>query len=114
MKTGDFYKHYKGKDYFFDCIALPVDEFMGRPSELEDFGLVALDAHTPDGQEIVEVKLFYSNGVTFIDKDKAHVIYQAEEDHDTDKVWAREVDEFFGMVSITPFKTIRRFTKIDK
>ncbi|PEP86141.1 hypothetical protein CN584_08455 [Bacillus pseudomycoides] len=113
MKHGDLYTHYKQKEYFFDRIALPVSEFIGRSYGLEDIG-VAFDTHTPDGQEIRQVKLFYSNGVTFIDSDKPHVIYQSEDDYNTEKVWAREVDEFFGMVNITPFKTVRRFTKIVK
>ncbi|MGU3372799.1 hypothetical protein [Bacillus mycoides] len=113
MKHGDLYTHYKQKEYFFDRIALPVSEFTGRSNGLEDIG-VASDSHTPDGQEIRQMKLLYSNGVTFIDSDKPHVIYQSEDDYNTEKVWAREVEIFFGMVNVTPRKTVRRFIKIKK
>ncbi|HDR7207583.1 MULTISPECIES: hypothetical protein [Bacillus cereus group] len=113
MQHGDLYMHYKQKEYFFSCIALPFNEFEGRASELEDGG-IAFDAHTPEGQEINKVQMFYHKGVTFIDKDKPHVIYQSEDDYNTENVWAREVENFFGMVNVTPRKTVRRFIKIKK
>ncbi|MFV0915268.1 DUF1653 domain-containing protein, partial [Enterococcus faecium] len=68
----------------------------------------------PKGQGINKVQMFYHKGVTFIDKDKPHVIYQSEDDYNTENVWAREVENFFGMVNVTPRKTVRRFIKIKK
>lgn len=113
MKHGDFYMHYKQKEYFFSDIALPLNEFRGCMSGLRTINL-AYDAHTPEGEEIQRVQLYFREGVTFINRDTPHVIYQSEDDYETDKVWAREVDEFFGMVNVTPFKTVKRFTKIGK
>lgn len=98
MKNGDFYYHFKqGNEYFFDCIALPLNEFRGNRSLLEKSNL-AFDAHTPDGEEPRRVQLYWYQGVTFIDRDVAHVVYQAEKDYDTDNVWVRKPDDFFGYV----------------
>ncbi|MFJ8528502.1 hypothetical protein [Bacillus sp. NPDC094106] len=113
MKNGDFYKHYKQKEYYFCSIALPLNEFTGRTIELEANG-IAQDAHTPNGEEIKEAQLYYHKGVTLIDREKPHVIYQAEVDYETNKVWAREVDEFFGMQELPSGELVKRFVKIDK
>ncbi|MCU5742856.1 hypothetical protein OCC47_16145 [Bacillus cereus] len=113
MKYGDLYTHYKQKEYFFISIALPLNEYRGCLSELRTINL-AYDAHTPEGEEPWRVQLYAYKGITFINKDAPHVIYQSEDDYETDKVWAREVDEFFGMKNITPFKTVRRYIKIAK
>jgi hypothetical protein len=43
-----------------------------------------------------DLALYAIDGVTFIDSDVPHVIYQSEEDYNTYAVWAREVDDFFG------------------
>ncbi|WP_416493590.1 hypothetical protein [Bacillus mycoides] len=41
------------------------------------------------------------------------MVYQSEDDYNTDKVWVREVDEFFGMVKDKQGKLVRRFLKKD-
>lgn len=103
MKSGDFYRHWKDKEYYFCGIALPIGETMyereedGSPRSLES-NQVALDAHTPKEQEPKEIKLYNVKGITLIDSEYPHVIYQAEEDYETDKVWARRVDDFFDYV----------------
>lgn len=112
MKNGDFYKHYKQKDYKFCSIALPVSEFTGASIELEGNG-VAQDAHTPEGEKIQEAQLYYHKGVVFIDREKPHVVYQAEVDYGTDKVWVREVDEFFGMQKLYSGELVKRFVMLD-
>ncbi|HDR7922300.1 hypothetical protein [Bacillus paranthracis] len=111
MKKGDLYKHYKEKEYCFCNIALPVKEFRGDFVKLED-NLVAQDAHTPEGEMIQEAQLYYHKGVVFIDREKPHVIYQAEVDYGTDKVWAREVDEFFGMQKLPSGELVKRFVML--
>lgn len=114
MRNGDFYQHYKGGEYFFEGIALPVDEVQDKRG-LEKAG-VAWDAHTPDDVEYPqELQLFMSKeGVLFISAPYPHVIYQAEKDYNTEKVWARKVDDFFSMVNITPFQSQKRFTLKEK
>lgn len=106
MRNGDFYSHFKkGTEYYFDCIALPVDDVLTQRNLTKNG--VALDAHTPDNVEVQELQLFTSpEGVTFISAPDPHVIYQSEEDYNTDKVWARRVDDFFAMAN----ETQKRFT----
>lgn len=44
-----------------------------------------------------DIDLFVGkHGVTFVDADLPYVIYQSKADYGIDKVWAREVDDFFG------------------
>ena len=104
MKNGDFYNHYKGGEYFFDCIALPVGDLI----TVEPIGVARYHEDTHD------IELFRSNdGVTFIESDKPHVIYQAKADYNTSKVYAREVDDFFGFVCIRGFTYSKRFALIE-
>ncbi|EEM25379.1 hypothetical protein P9063_20640 [Bacillus thuringiensis] len=100
------------KNIVFGVIALPVTEFTGDFVDLRE-NLVAQDAHTPDGEAIREVRLYCYKGVVFIDREKPHVIYQAEVDYGTDKVWAREVDEFFGMQKLPSGELVKRFVMIE-
>ncbi|KLA04706.1 hypothetical protein B4086_5664 [Bacillus cereus] len=110
MINGDLYTHYGNKkEYFFDAIALPIAEFWGKRTELEDIG-VALDARTPKGEPIQEIKLFYYKGVKFVEDNVPMAIYQSEDDYNTDKVWARDVSEFFGYVEENG-KLVKRFQK---
>lgn len=113
MINGTFYKHYNNnKEYFFGSIALPVSEFAGRKEELESIG-VALDTRSPKGEPVQELNLFYYKGVKFIEAKNPMVIYQSEDDRDTEKVRAREVDEFFGYVE-KDRKLVKRFVKQGK
>lgn len=111
MINGDLYTHYGNKkEYFFDAIALPIAEFWGKRTELEDIG-VALDARTPKGEPIQEIKLFYYKGVKFVEDKVPMAIYQSEDDYNTDKVWVRDVSEFFGYVKENG-KLVKRFEKM--
>ena len=106
MKKGDFYNHYReGKEYYFDCIALPVEPWMKiKPSSVNPHGVARYHEDTHD------IELYVSGeGVTFIDSDVPHVIYQSEDDYNTEKVYAREVDDFFGWVNATCFSCQPRF-----
>jgi hypothetical protein len=87
MKTGDFYQHYKGGEYYFDCIALPLNGLRSA----RKITTARYHENTHDIQLFID-----DSGTTFIDSALPHVIYQSEKDYDTDKVWAREVDDFFG------------------
>lgn len=112
MRQGDYYLHFKGNEYYFCGVALPLSEFTGKKSELMKINL-AYDAHTPDGEEIIRVQLFVYHGMMLIDRETPHVVYQAQKDYDTDKVWVREVDDFFGYKDDNG-KLIKRFTMLNK
>jgi hypothetical protein len=85
MKKGDFYRHFKGVEYTFYSIALPTEN-----RKLESIGTARYHEDTHD------INLYMYDGITFIDSELPHVIYQAEKDYDTDYVYARELDDFFG------------------
>lgn len=111
MKRGDLYQHFKGDDYRFEHIALPLCEVIIADG-IGEWG-IALDAHTPEGEELRELKLYCTeNGIILIDSEYPHVIYQTEEDYraDSGKTWARRVDDYFSMVQVAPFEFKHRFT----
>lgn len=102
MKNGDYYTHYKGGEYWFQCIALPLSEVQDK-SQLQQTGTARYHENDKD------IDLYFSNGVWFVDDDVPQVIYQSEKDYNTDKVWAREVDDFFGYKSLIGLQ-VKRFT----
>lgn len=89
MRNGDRYEHYKGVEYLFDCIALPLE---GRV-DVKPLKTVRYHEDTHDIQLYI-----CDNGVTYIDADVPHVIYQSEKHYGTDLEFAREVDDFYGSV----------------
>lgn len=101
MNKGDFYTHYKGGEYFFDSIALPLT----TQRNLTNVG----EARYHDNSHDLELYID-DNGTIFINSDLPHVIYQGEDHYDTDFVWAREVDDFFGYKHITGSHHIKRFS----
>ena len=104
MKNGDFYHHHKNVEYFFDCIALPLDKRNTHKLELNGKARYHEDTHDLD--------LYYDRqtGVTFIESDVPHVIYQSEDNYNTDFVYAREVDDFFEYTEKNG-TLIKRFTR---
>lgn len=106
MKHGDFYTHFKGGEYYFDCIALPIQDSTLSNREKVDM-LHTHEAKYHDGAK--SINLYESGGATFIDSDVPHVIYQAEKDYNTDYLYAREVDDFFGYKE-KDGQLIKRFT----
>jgi hypothetical protein len=111
MKIGDFYTHFKeGTEYYFYGIALPKIEYTSITNlHLKEINL-AFDAHTPKGEEVRRVQLYCINGIMLIDRETPHVVYQSEHNYDTDDVWVREVDDFFGYKVINGIY-IKRFTR---
>ena len=111
MKQGEFYHHFrKGTEYCFRSIALPLNEFRGNKDDLVKVN-PAQDAHTPSGEPVREIQLYDYQGVTFIERDMPHVIYQSEEDYDTDDVWAREVEDFYGYKKMDDGTMVKRFVR---
>lgn len=103
MKNGDFYNHYKNVEYYFDCIALPLND--RNKAKLEYIGTTRYHEDTHD----IDLYFHKESGVTFIDADVPHVIYQSEKHYDTNFTYAREVDDFFGY-KIEHGNYIKRFT----
>lgn len=97
MKRGDFYQHYKDAEYYFDCIALPMKD--ARLSKYVSRNK-SEDASARHHEDTHDLALYVYEGITLIDSDVPHVIYQSEKDYDTVRVFAREVDAFFGMVDV--------------
>lgn len=97
MKHGDFYKQSDGKDYVFNCIALPFqDENLSKRDKEK-----MLHTHEARHHETVKhLNVYESGGATFIDSDVPHVLYQTRKDFedDTDFVYAKELDDFLGEV----------------
>lgn len=109
MKQGDFYRHFrKNTEYCFCGIALPITEFAGKESQLEKIN-PAQDADTPKGEPIREIQLYNFFGLMVIDSDVPHVIYQSEHDYNTDLVWGRKVDDFFGYKKVEDDSLVKRF-----
>ena len=101
MKSGDFYRHSKGGGYYFKNIALPLE----NRKKVKLIGIARYHENDRD------IKLYQSEEkVLFIESDLPHVIYQSESDGETDKYWAREVDDFFGYKD----GKIKRFTLVEK
>ncbi|MEH7186494.1 hypothetical protein [Bacillus toyonensis] len=100
--------HYKQKKYYYYGIVLPLKQFRGRMSTVQATTLV-YDAHTPEGEGIQQVQLYIHEGINFINRETPHVIYQSEDN----EFWAREVDDFFGIVNVTTQKVVKRFEKIN-
>jgi hypothetical protein len=99
MKSGDFYRHSKGGGYYFKNIALPLE----NRKKVKLIGIARYHENDRD------IKLYQSEEkVLFIESDLPHVIYQSEIDSETDKYWAREVDDFFGYKD----GKIKRFTLV--
>lgn len=107
MKNGDFYRHFKGGEYYFDCIALPLKDIQLRRrlvSAVAESGVARYHEDTHD------LALYNFDGVAFIDSNVPHVIYQAERDYDTDFVYAREVNDFFGYKEGSDGSFVKRFS----
>lgn len=111
MKHGDEYDHFKGGEYFFDGIALPKDDLNINFDIRRDMRVEKM-AKYHDGSR--DVKLYSYGGILFIDASVPHVIYQAQTDAGTDKVYAREVDDFFGYKIDENGKAIQRFVRRTK
>lgn len=108
MKLGDKYQHFKGTEYTFRGIALPLNDLSNRMKELLSYkGKVSYHENT------YELDLYELDGVLFLNADIPHVIYQSEKDYSTNKYWAREVDDFFGYKE-KDGKLMKRFTKTNE
>lgn len=103
MKHGDRYLHFKGGEYFFQGIALPLKEGNLSHETVKNMmflGTVRYHENTHD------IELYSIDGAMFIDSDKPHVIYK----NPLKNSWAREVDDFFGYKHVTGSHYIKRFT----
>lgn len=91
MKYGDKYTHFKGGEYIFEGIALPLRTGNLSVTTVKNMiyqGKVRYHENTHD------IELYSLDGVLFIDSDIPHVIYQSIKSYGIS--WAREVNDFFG------------------
>lgn len=101
MKQGDLYNHFKGTEYQFKCIALPLNTVENK-EVLKFIGNVRYHEDDKD------IKIYQHNGIWVADYELPLVIYQSELNYGTNEYWAREVDDFFGY-KINNGKYIKRF-----
>jgi hypothetical protein len=109
MKYADKYRHFKGGEYFFQGIALPLREnnlSQRTVKSMTSNGTVRYHENTHD------MELYSIDGAMFIDSEYPHVIYQSEKDYDTDKCWAREVDDFFDTKFTDDGGIVKKFNLI--
>jgi len=106
MKHGDYYHHYKDVEYYFDCIAIPLKD--ARLSKYVSRNKVKVPSARYH-EDTHDLDLYVFEGITFINSDVPHVIYQSEKDYDTDRIYAREVDNFFGVVDVGYNEYEKRF-----
>lgn len=98
MLRGDIYRHYGGGKYVFHAIALPI-------SLLTESVTIDKDYKAYHTEEDIPIRVVESLGVTFVDWHGPLVIYES------DTIWARPVDMFFGHVALGNGVWSKRFTK---
>lgn len=111
MKNGDIYKHFKGNEYLYMCIASPITEII-QTDKLTYFGKIN-DAGTAEGEEVNKVTLYEYKGFLLIDKEVPHVIYiPTNKEREIGNAWARRVDDFFGIKVKDDGEKVKRFTYV--
>ncbi|MCA1066609.1 hypothetical protein QTG56_26120 (plasmid) [Rossellomorea sp. AcN35-11] len=102
MKRGDRYSHFKGNDYAFMGIAIPLSDI---PKEILG-GMKKVSARYHEDTHNVD--LYMLEGLLVLDAELPHVIYWDREG----KKWAREVNDFFGYKHLVGSHYEKRFTLI--
>lgn len=111
MKKGNIYHHFKGAEYWFEGIALPKkNASLGCKAASEMVYVQDVRYH----EDTHDIKLFSLDGALFINSDLPHVIYQSKKDYGTDRMFAREVDDFFGYKEDGEKGLVKRFTLTKK
>lgn len=106
MNYGDIYKHYKGGEYIFNCIATPLNETYIY--SMDDSTSTKIATHTETGQKI---RIFDFLGAQVADSEEPLVIYQSTKEFHQLNYWARPVDMFFGVQELEDGKMVQRFVK---
>lgn len=105
MKRGDIYNHFKGEQYVFVCIAIPMKDELISTTHLAHF----LDARYHENTHNIELYTS-SDGVLFINSEVPHVVYHTQKDSKMEKPWVREVDDYFGYKENKDGHLVKRFT----
>lgn len=110
VKNGDEYKHFKGGDYTFLGISIPLlDPYIQfKKEDLSVSGKAILEETQ---EEIILYDYFglhnAGSGLIFTDLEIPYVIYQSDE---TGVIWARPVDGYFGYKKKENNVLVKRFT----
>lgn len=111
MKCGDIYKHFKGGEYTFLGISIPLqDNAIGfNKGNLLESGKAKLESTLNDIPLYDYFGLQSSGGagLIFTDSDIPYVIYQSHKD---ELIWARPVDDFFGYKEKANDELVKRFS----
>lgn len=105
MKYGDNYKHFKGGEYIFEGIALPLRT--GNLSQ-ETIKNMTYQGKVRYHENSHDIDLYSIDGAFFIDSELPHVVYVALKTNGI--VWAREVDDFFGYKQKENGELVKKFS----
>lgn len=104
MRPNDIYHHYKNKPYTFVGIAQPR-------SLLENASNAKWIASVRHHENTHSLELYEDNGLLFIEASDPFVIYRSKDQNGATLTWAREIDDFFGTVTLDDGSTVRRFAR---
>lgn len=109
MRYDDTYKHFKGREYRFVSIALPLQGPNTTKLIKDQIVYIGTARYHEDTHDIALYKL---GSILFVDEEIPFVIYKPKDDI-TAPYYAREVDNFFGYKVGNQGNYIKRFTKLD-
>ena len=101
MRPNDTYHHYKNKPYTFVGIAQPL-------SLLKDKSCAERTTSVRHHENTHSLELYEYNGLLFIEASDPFVIYRSKDQNGATLTWAREIDDFFGTVTLDDGSTVRR------
>lgn len=105
MRFEDKYRHFKGGEYVFLGIALALGE---KNMSLDTVSKMKYEGVVRYHEDNHDLDICTLDGAIFIQADVPHVIYEGKDK----QVWAREVDDFFGVKETEYGTWIKRFVKI--
>lgn len=117
MKKGQEYKHFKGGQYIFLGITIPLKatECSFEKSHLKRVGR----AMHSESQESITLFDYFGlpesggAGLIFSDTDVPYVLYQNIKDVEGEKLWLRQVEDFFGYKEFGSGEMVRRFSLLE-
>lgn len=106
MRKGDIYRHFKGNDYVFLGISVPMfdidDDYI--KSKLKPL-YKSFYSELPER----EINVYHYKGILVANTECPMVLYHRKNE-DRETIWARPVDLFYGEKHFEDGSSIKRFT----